>query len=118
MPTPTNFWSDPDIKKAAEGGEYVKFTDVGDTVSGTIAKLTKRDFDGRTAIEVEFDDATKVTFGQVLMLRDLYVLQPLPEEQLTVTLAKVEKRGAKTLKMFKVELIRVDGSVETIDQTT
>jgi hypothetical protein len=111
------FWDDPDIKKAAEGGAYAKFNDVGDTVSGAITKMDKKDFDGRTAIEMEFDDGTKVTFGQVLMLRDLYVLQPVPGEQLTVTLAKVEKRGAKTLKLFRVELVRLDGQVEKIDQT-
>lgn len=114
----SNFWSDPDIKKAAEGGDYVKFVNEGDSVSGTIRKLSKRDFDGRTAVEVEFDDETKCTFGQVLMLRDLYVLQPVPGEQLTVTLAQVQKRGAKTLKMFKIELVRLDGEPEKIDQTT
>ena len=63
------FWDDPEIKKAAESGAYGKFTDVGDTVAGTIVDMKKKDFDGRTAIEVEFDDETKVTFGQVLMLR-------------------------------------------------
>ena len=116
MPDP--FWSDPDVQKAATGGDYAKFTDVGDTVSGKIRELKKRDFDGRTAVEVEFDDEVKVTFGQVLMLRDLYVLQPTVGEDLTVTLAKIDKRGAKTLKMFRVELVRLDGTVETIDQST
>ena len=112
------FWDDPDIKKAAEGADYVKFTDVGDTVSGTIRKLTKKDFEGRTAVEVEFEDDIKVTFGQVLMLRDLYVMQPVPGEQLTVTLAAVQKRAAKTLKMFRIELVRLDGQIEKIDQTS
>lgn len=112
------FWDDPDIKKAAEGGEYTKFTDIGDSVSGTIRKLSKRDFDGRTAIEVEMDDDRKVTFGQVLMLRDLYVLQPGPGDTLTVTLAEVQKKGAKTLKMFTGEVVRAgSGDVETFDQT-
>lgn len=114
----SNFWADSDLKKAAEGGDYVKFTDVGDSVDGIIHSLAKRDFEGRTAVEIEFEDKTKVTFGQVLMLRDLYVLQPVPGEQLTVTLAQVQKRGAKTLKMFRVELVRLDGETEKIDQTT
>lgn len=112
------FYDDPDIKKAAEGGEYAKFVEVGDTISGTINKLTKRDFDGRTAIEVEMDGERKVTFGQVLMLRDLYVLQPEVGDTLTVTLAEVQKRGAKTLKMFRGEITRVNGDVETFDQTS
>jgi len=119
MPDETahSFWEDPDIQKAATGGEFVKFVNIGDCVSGKIRKLNKRDFDGRTAVEVEFDDDVKAPFGQVLMLRDLYVLQPVPGEDLTVTLAKIEKRGAKTLKMFRVELIRLDGTPEVIDQS-
>jgi acyl dehydratase len=112
------FYDDPDIKKAAEGGEYTKFVDVGDTISGVIQKLAKRDFDGRTAIEVEMDGERKVTFGQVLMLRDLYVLQPVPGDTLTVTLAEVQKKGAKTLKMFKGEITRSNGEVEVFDQTS
>jgi len=113
----SNFWEDPDIKKAAEGGDYVKFINVGDSVSGTIRNLTKRDFDGRTAIEVEFEDETKVTFGQTLMLRELYVMQPIKGDQLTATLADVKKNGAKTLKLFRGEIVRADGKVETFDQT-
>ena len=111
------FWDDPDIKKAAEGGAYAKLINVGDTVSGVIRKLSKRDFDGRTAIEMEFDDETKFTAGQVLLLRDLYVLAPVIGEQLTVTLADVRKNAAKTLKLFRLELVRLDGEVVKIDQT-
>jgi hypothetical protein len=113
----SNFWDDPELKKAAEGGEYTKFTDIGDTVTGTIKSLTKRDFDGRTAVEITFDDDRKVTFGQVLMLRELYVLQPKAGDQLTATLAEVDKKGAKTLKLFRGEVVRADGEVETFDQT-
>jgi hypothetical protein len=111
------FYDDPDIKKAAEGGDYVKFLNPGDSVSGTIRKLTKRDFDGRTAIEIEFDDETKATFGQVLMLRDLYVLQPEPGDTLTVTLVDTKKNGAKTLKLFKGEVTHANGEVEEFDHT-
>lgn len=112
-----NFWDDPELKKAAEGPDYFKFNDVGDTIAGTIAKLGKKDFDGRTAIEVHFDDERKVTFGQVLMLRELYVLQPEPGDQLTVTLSAVDKKGAKTLKLFRGEVVRTNGNVDTFDQT-
>jgi hypothetical protein len=54
----------------------------------------------------------------VLMLRDLYVLQPVPGDTLTVTLAEVQKKGAKTLKMFKGEITRSNGEVEVFDQTS
>ena len=108
------FWDDPDIKKAAEGGDYAKFLEIGDTVSGRIRKLGKRDFDGRTTIEVEFEDGLKTTFGQWLMVRDLF--QPVEGDQLTVTLVDVSKNGAKTTKIFQGEIVRADGSVETFDQ--
>jgi hypothetical protein len=111
------FWDDEDIKKAAESGAYGKFTDIGDTVEGTIADMKKKDFDGRTAVEVEFDDDRKVTFGQVLMMRDLYVHQPVPGDHISVTLANVQKNGAKTLKLFKGTITKPNGEVITFDQT-
>jgi hypothetical protein len=111
------FWDDPELKKAAEGGDYIKFISAGDTAAGTVKTMKKRDFEGRTAVEVEFDDDRKVTFGQVLMLRELFALQPEPGEFLSVTLADVEKKGAKTLKLFKGSVTRKDGKVEEFDQT-
>jgi hypothetical protein len=115
--TVSNFWSDPELEKAAKGAEYFKFLEVGDTVSGTIRDLRKVDFDGRTAVEVTFDDDSKATFGQVLMLRQLYILQPTPGDQLTVTLSAVDKKGAKTLKLFTGKIVRPNGDVEEFDQT-
>ena len=112
------FWDDPELKKAAEQGEYAKFNDVGDAVSGVIAKLSKRDFDGRPAIEVEFEDGTKVTFGQVLMMRELYAIQPTPGDHIEVTLVEVSKKGAKTTKLFKGEVTRKDGTTERFDHTS
>jgi len=112
------FWDDPELKKAAEGPDYFKFTDVGDTITGTIKEMHKRDFDGRAAVEVTFDDDRKVTFGQTLMLRELFVLQPEVGDQITATLAQVDKKGAKTLKLFTGEIVRKDsGRTETFDQT-
>jgi hypothetical protein len=35
----------------------------------------------------------------------------------TPVLAAIEKKGGKTLKKFKVEITRTDGSTEVIDQT-
>jgi hypothetical protein len=115
------FWDDPDIKKAAESGAYGKFVEVGDTVAGTIADMKKVEFPGvngpRTAVEVEFDDETKCTFGQVLMMRDLFVYQPNKGDHLSVTLANVQKNGAKTLKLFKGTITRANGEVQNFDQT-
>ena len=119
MSTQTSFWDDPDIKKAAEGGGYHKLVNPGDTVAGTIKALKKQSFDNgdRTAIEIEYEDESKFTAGQVLLLRDLYVLQPVKGEHLTITLADIQKRQAKTLKLFRIELVRLNGETESIDQT-
>ena len=43
------FWDDPSVKP--EGNNYMKFDAVGDTVTGTIAKLQKRVFNAGTADE-------------------------------------------------------------------
>lgn len=114
----SDFWNDPELKKAAEGGDYAKFINVGDTVAGTIKKMVKKDFDGRTAVEVEFDDGRKCTFGQVLMLRELFAIQPVTGDHLDVTLADVVKKGAKTTKLFKGSVTRKDGTVERFDHTS
>lgn len=112
------FWDDDEIRKAAEGGQYVKLTEVGDTVEGEIVNLRKRAFDDRTAIEITFDDDRMFTVGQVLLLRTMYELQPVNGETLRVVLADIEKRGTKTMKLFRVELTRLDGSVEKVDHTS
>jgi hypothetical protein len=112
------FWDDPELKKAAEGGDFFKFDKVGDSLSGTVQSMLKKDFDGRTAVELALDGDRKVTLGQVLMLRELYVLRPEKGDQITITLANVEKKGAKTLKMFRGEIVREgSGEVVTFDQT-
>lgn len=110
------FWSDPELKKAAEGGDYVKFINIGDEVSGVVKALKKADFDGRTAIEVEFDDGRKSTFGQWLMVRELYMLQPEPGDALTAKWVAESKKGAKTTKVFAGNVTRADGTVEEFDQ--
>jgi hypothetical protein len=51
------------------------------------------------------------------MLRQLYILQPTPGDQLTVTLSAVDKKGAKTLKLFTGKIVRPNGDVEEFDQT-
>lgn len=112
------FWDDPQLKQAAEQGEFAKFNEVGDTVAGTIKTLAKRDFDGRTAVEVEYDDGRKCTYGQVLMLRELFAIQPLAGEYMEVTLADVVKKGAKTTKLFKGFVDRKDGTRESFDHTS
>jgi hypothetical protein len=117
----TNFWDDPAVKPPT--ADFVKFEKVGDGVEGTVVKLGKRTFnagtaDERVAVEVTFDDdVPTLTAGQVLLQRALYDFKPQPGDVLGVQLAAIEKKGGKTLKKFKVEITRTDGSTEVIDQT-
>jgi hypothetical protein len=116
------FWDDPSVRP--ESNSYKKFESVGDTVSGKIAKLQKRVFnagtaDERTAPEFIFvdEDTPTMTAGQVLLQQALFELRPGIGDDLTVTLAAIEKKGTKTLKRWKVELVRQDGEKQQIDQT-
>lgn len=126
VPETDGFWDDPSVRPAASS--YMKFEVVGDHIAGTIAKLSKRVFNAgtpeeRVAPEFTFvqpeddDEIPSMTAGQVLLQQALWELRPVIGDHLDVTLARVEKRGAKTLKRFKIILTRKDGSVETIDQT-
>lgn len=113
------FWDDPDIKNTTS---WVKFEDVGDTVSGTIAKLGKKTWqDGSVAIEITFvePDVPVLTASQVLLKTTLGELQPGPGDKLSVSLAAIEKlNGGKTLKRFVVEVTyAIDGNTVTVDQT-
>lgn len=117
-----SFWDDEEVQKAATAGSYHKLNDVGDFCEGTITELAKRKFDEgtpkeRTAIEVTFDDESKLTAGQVKLIQVLVDLQPKVGDHLRVELGEVEKRGAKTLKHFIVTHTNAEGEAYTVDQT-
>ena len=102
-------WDDPDLRV---GGEFVKFENVGDTVSGTINAVRAHRFDdGSVAPQVLLttDDGEErtVTAGQVRLKAELATQRPEPGDHVTITFTEVEKRsGGKTLKHFKVEVTR------------
>jgi hypothetical protein len=112
------FWDDPDVKVSTD---WMKFDSVGDHVEGTIAKLGKKVWpDGSVGIEVTFkeEDVPAMTASQVLLKTALFQLKPAAGDNLRVELGAIEKRpGGKTLKQFKVDIKRADGSSETVDQT-
>lgn len=122
-PASDSFWDDPSVKPPSS--DFAKFEAVGDTFGGTIAKLQKRVFnpgtpDERIAPEFIFseEEAPSLTAGQVLLQSALYELRPVVGDKLQVTLAKIEKRGLKTLKRFRIELTRkATGEIVIIDQT-
>jgi hypothetical protein len=102
-------WDDPDLRV---GGEFVKFENVGDTVSGVVNAVRAHRFDdGSVApqILVTTDDGEErtITAGQVRLKAELATQRPEPGDHIKVTFTEVEKRsGGKTLKHFSVEVTR------------
>lgn len=99
------FWDDPDLRA---GGEYTKFDNVGDTVTGQIVNMTKHVFDdGKVApqllLALQDGTETTVSAGQIRLKIKLNELQPTRGDWIKITLTNVEKRaGGKTLKDFEV----------------
>lgn len=107
-----SIWDDPDLRV---GGEFVKFDNVGDTVSGTINAVRAHRFDdGSVAPQILLvtDDGEErtVTAGQVRLKAALAEQRPEAGDHITITFTQVEKRaGGKTLKHFDVKVTRGGG---------
>lgn len=105
----TSVWDDPDLRV---GGEFVKFENVGDTVSGTVNAVRAHRFDdGSVAPQVllttDGGEERTVTAGQVRLKAELAAQRPEPGDHITITHTEVEKRsGGKTLKHFSVQVNR------------
>lgn len=105
----TSIWDDPEIKA---GGEFVKFENVGDTVSGNVTGIRAHRFDdGKVVPQVLLvtDDGEErtMTAGQVQLKAKLAEQRPESGDHITVTLSEIEKRaGGKTLKHFDVAVRR------------
>lgn len=104
MTNPTDFWSDPEM---FQSGDFIKFEQVGDTITGTITAVRKHMFDdGKVVPQIELDTADgpkTVTAGQVRLKAALAEKRPGVGDLLTITLSEIEKRaGGKTLKHFTV----------------
>lgn len=99
-------WADPDF---AIGGEFVKFDQIGDTVSGKVIAVRKHVWDDGSVspqLLLETEDGEKtLTAGQVRLKAALAEKRPQPGQHVTITLTDVEKRaGGKTLKIFDVQV--------------
>jgi hypothetical protein len=104
MTAANDFWSDPEM---FQSGDFIKFNDVGDSVTGTITAVRKHMFeDGKVVPQIELDTADgpkTLTAGQVRLKAALAEKRPGVGDLLTVTLTGIEKRaGGKTLKHFDV----------------
>lgn len=99
-----SIWDDPDLKS---NDDYVKFDEVGDTVTGKILAVKKHTFDdGKVVPQLLLDvngEEKTLTAGQVRLKAELADKRPGVGDVLTVTLSNIEKRaGGKTLKHFDV----------------
>lgn len=99
-----SIWDDPDLKA---NDDYIKFDNVGDSVTGKILAVKKHTFDdGKVVPQLLLDVAGEertLTAGQVRLKAELADKRPGVGDVLTVTLSNVEKRaGGKTLKHFDV----------------
>ncbi|MFD6770624.1 hypothetical protein ACFWC6_30875 [Micromonospora chalcea] len=115
-----SIWDDPEIR---EGGAFVKFENVGDTVSGTVTAVRSHRFDdGKVAPQILLttDDGEErtITAGQVRLKAALAEKRPEAGDHLTVTFTQNEKRaGGKTLKHFEVTVRRAGATAPAAEPT-
>lgn len=101
----SSIWDDPDLTVS---DEFVKFENVGDTVTGEILNIRKHVFDdGKVVPQLILrcgDGAERtVSAGQVRLKAALAEKRPGIGQTITITLSEIEKRsGGKTLKHFDV----------------
>lgn len=107
MSTTTSIWDDPELRT---GGEYVRFDQPGDTITGKIvAQRTHRFDDGKLVPQIILDCGDEgertLTAGQIRLKAELAALRPTNGDTLTVTLTQIERRaGGKELKHFDVSV--------------
>lgn len=109
MTSSANFWDDPEVRASANRSTYAKFADVGDRVSGTVARIGRHTWpDGSLGIQIHFEeeDVPTVTASQVLLKQHLFALRPEPGDLLSIELTGVERSDGKTLKKWRVERTR------------
>lgn len=104
-----SIWDDPEL---AVNNDFVKFENVGDTVTGTIQTIKAHRFDDNNVVPqillttADGDEKT-LTAGQTKL--KLLLLEQRPEvgDTVTITLTDIEKRGGgKTLKHFSLDVKR------------
>lgn len=103
----TSIWDNPEMKV---GGDYIKFENVGDTITGKVLSVgAHRWDDGSVSPQVLLmtDDGEEktITAGQIRLKAALAEQRPEVGDTLTVTYTELEKRaGGKTLKHFEVKV--------------
>lgn len=104
-----SIWDNPEMKV---GGDYIKFEEVGDTITGTVLSVgAHRWDDGSVSPQVLLQTADgeekTITAGQIRLKAALAEKRPEVGDTLTVKYTELEKRaGGKTLKHFEVDVIK------------
>lgn len=105
----SDIWDDPDLRP---DGDYVKFEEPGDSVTGDVIGVGKHTFpDGKVCAKLtirtdEGEDKT-LTAGQVRLVAELREKRPTIGDRIRVVFTEVEKRpGGKTMKHFTVDVKR------------
>jgi hypothetical protein len=107
--TSNSVWDLPELRS---GGEFVRFDNIGDTITGRIEAIRAHKWDDGSVspqILLTTDDGEErtVTAGQVRLKAALAEQRPEAGDRITITLSQVEKRsGGKTLKHFDVKVAR------------
>lgn len=101
---PVSIWDDPSLRIV---DNYVKFENVGDSITGVVLAIgAHRWDDGSVSPQVLLDtvDGEKtVTAGQIRLKVALAEARPEADDTITIKLTDIEKRsGGKTLKHFDV----------------
>lgn len=99
-------------------GEFVKFENVGDSVSGEVRSVTVgEDFNGQPCpkllIATDGGDDRTVTAGQKVLQSRLSEVRPQPGERIAIVYTGVgdAKPGKAPAKLFTVQVRGVDGAL-------
>lgn len=104
-----SIWDSPEMKV---GGDYIKFDNVGDTITGTVLSVGAHRWDDGTVspqvlLETADGEEKTITAGQIRLKAALAEKRPEVGDKLTVTYTELEKRaGGKTLKHFDVQVVK------------
>lgn len=104
----SSYWDEPGI---AVNNDYVKFENIGDTVTGVVVDLgvqTWQDGSKSPKLTLRTTEGDRIlTASQVQLKQKLGELRPNVGDTIKVSLAGVDKlSGGKTLKKFEVNVKR------------
>ena len=110
-----SIWDNPELKS---GGDYFKFSEPGDSITGTVISIGVQQWeDGskspKITLTTENGEEKIVTAGQVRLKLALVEQRPEIGDKIKITFTDVEKRaGGKTLKNFEVLVKKGNGSAK------